>query len=583
MNIDRRLLFLARKVWFYLGLAVMAGLLGALLVILQARFLSQIVAEVFLNGQTLRSVQPLLWILLVIMLVRGLTTYGSGYLASLASIQIKTSLREVLFRHILSLGPAYLQLQESGDLVTTLMQEVEGLDAYFSQYLPQLALAALIPLMILVVVFPMDLITGVVLLLTAPLIPIFMVLIGNTAQAITRRQWTALRRLSAHFLDTLQGLTTLKALNQSAAQADKITRVSENYRKATINVLRVSFISALVLELVGAISTAIVAVEIGLRLLNGGIQFEQAFFILVIAPEFYLPLRQLGMRFHASASGISAANRIFQILAQPVPQELKTGQATSAWTIPPTFRLSFEGVRFSYPQREEAALNGVNFEIPSGQLTALVGPSGSGKSTIAQLLLRFLNPQSGQICLNGQSIQGLPCSDWRSQIAWVPQSPYLYNCSIAENIRLGRSEATFKEIRQAAQQANLDEFIQSLPEGFDTLVGERGARLSGGQAQRLALARAFLRNPALLLMDEPTAHLDPEQEAFLQPAIKRLCQNRTTLLIAHRLATVINANNIIVLDHGRVVESGSHAALLANNGLYAQLVGSYEGSIGASQ
>jgi ATP-binding cassette subfamily C protein CydD len=370
-------------------------------------------------------------------------------------------------------------------------------------------------------------------------------------------------------------LATLKALNQSAAQADKIARVSESYRKATISVLRVTFLSALVLELVGAISTAIVAVEIGLRLLNGGMQFEQAFFILVIAPEFYLPLRQLGLRFHAGASGISAANRIFEILSLPVPPELEAGQTPSGWTMPSTYRLSFEAVSFSYPHRDEPALQAVSFEIESGQVTALVGPSGSGKSTIAQLLLRFLSPQNGQICLNGQPVQTLPSSDWRRQIAWVAQSPYLYNCSISENIRLGRQDATFEEIQQAAKQANLDDFIQSLPEGFETLVGEQGARLSGGQAQRLALARAFLRNPALLVMDEPTAHLDPEQEALLQPAIQRLCRGRTVILIAHRLATVIRADQIIVLDHGRVVESGTHTGLLANNGMYARLIDSY--------
>jgi ATP-binding cassette, subfamily C, bacterial CydD len=575
MKIDRRMLLQARMVWHYLGSAVLVGLIGAVLVILQAQFLSKIIAEVFLNNQTLAGVQTLLWILLVVILMRALTSFGSGYLASLASIKVKSKMRELLFRHLLSLGPAYCQNEQSGDLVTTLMQEVEGLDVYFSQYLPQLALAALIPLLILAVVFPLDLISGIILLVTAPLIPIFMILIGNTVQAMTGRQWTALRRMSAHFLDTLQGLATLKALNQSAAQVDRIARISENYRKATIQVLRVTFLSALVLELVGALSTAIVAVEIGVRLLNGGMQFEQAFFILVIAPEFYMPLRQLGLRFHAGAAGISAANRIFEILSLPVQAETASGQVPSGWTMPSTYLLSFEEVSFSYPQRDEPALQAISFEIKSGQVTALVGASGSGKSTIAQLLLRFLSPNSGQICLNGQPVETLPCSDWRRQIAWVPQSPYLYNCSISENIRLGRQEAAFAEIRQAARLANLDDFILGLPEGYETIVGERGARLSGGQAQRLALARAFLKNPALLVMDEPTAHLDPEQEALLQPAIQRLCQGRGVILIAHRLATVIHADQIIVLDHGRLVEFGTHKALLLNNGMYARLIDSY--------
>jgi len=475
-------------------------------------------------------------------------------------------------------------------LINTAVEGVEALDAYFRQYLPQLALAALVPLTILAFVFPLDFLSGLVLLLTAPLIPIFMILIGNLADALTRRQWTSLSRMSAHFLDVLQGLTTLKLLGRSRDQIQTIARISDHFRQTTLSVLRVAFLSALVLEMVATISTAVVAVEIGLRLLYGRLPFEEAFFVLVLAPEFYLPLRLLGTRFHAGVAGVATARRIFEVLATPprvdgqvqrVPHPLAgiadpEGRAIHSQVQGP---IRFENIHYAYDDGQRPALNGLSFEMLPGQMVALVGPSGAGKSTVAYLLLRFIAPDRGEITVDGIPLESIPLAAWRSQVAWVPQNPYLFHATVAENIRLARPEASLDEVVWAARQAHADRFIQALPQGYDTPVGERGARLSAGQAQRIALARAFLKDAPLLILDEATSNLDPEHEALVQEAVARLTQGRTVLVIAHRLSTVHRADRIVVLEGGRVVEVGTHAALLRRDGLYRRLVRTYSSQV----
>lgn len=579
MNIDPRLMREALHQKWPLLAAVSCGLAGGLLAIAQAQRLSALVTQVFLGGKTLAQVLPMFGALLILFAIRALVTVLGEVTGSLAAARIQSRLREQLYARLLRLGPAYSGGESSGELNAVFQQGVDALEAYFSQYLPQLALAVLLPLAVLAVVFPTDLLSGIVLLVTAPLIPLFMVLIGKASETLTGRQFTALRRMSAYLLDTLQGLTTLKALGQSAARAEQVARVSERYRETTLGVLRVTFLSALVLEMVGTLSTAVVAVQIGLRLLYGRMAFEQAFFILVIAPDFYLPLRQLGLRFHASMSGISAAKRLYQILEQPEPP-LTIAPVTPlpALRLGGADRLAFERVTFQYKGRSQPALEDVNFVLEPGRLHALVGPSGAGKTTAALLLLRFLAPTGGAVTLNGQDIRGFDLEDWRRQTAWVAQRPHLFHGSIADNIALARPDATMDQIRAAARRARLEEFIDSLPDGYDTPVGEMGARLSGGQAQRIALARAFLKDAPLVVLDEPTAHLDPQQEALLEDATHALCLDRTVLIIAHRLPTVQHADQILVLDGSRLVESGTHARLLAANGVYTRLAAAWGGS-----
>lgn len=576
---NKRLLRQAKLAHTPLFLAIGLGTLTGGVIVAQAFFLSRIVNRVFLEDQTLGQVQNLLLLLFGLSLLRAVMTWLSQVTAQRVASVVKNELRQQLTAHLLALGPAYTQGQRSGELATTAVEGVETLDAYFSQYLPQLATAALVPLTILAFVFPLDALSGLVLLLTAPLIPIFMILIGSHTKTLTQRQWTTLSRMSAHFLDVLQGLTTLKLLGRSREQIEVIALISDRFRATTMEVLRFAFLSALTLELLATLSTAVVAVEIGLRLLYGYLVFEQAFFVLILAPEFYLPLRQLGSRFHAATSGVTAAKRIFEILDSPVPLSRVQTEAVAAPITPAApAPIRFHNVFYSYDDGQRPALRGVSFELAPGEKVALVGPSGAGKSTIAHLLLGFIHPTHGHLSLGQQPLNTFEPADWRAGLAWVPQQPYLFHASIADNIRLARPEATLAEVQAAAAQAHADAFIAAMPHGYDTLVGERGARLSGGQAQRIALARAFLKNAPLLILDEATAHLDPAHESQIQAAIERLVVGRTVLFIAHRLNTVVRADKILVLSNGQLVQSGPHQALLAQPGLYQRLLAAYQGA-----
>lgn len=584
---DARLLRAARTERGHLALTVALGAAGGVLTVLQARLLSHVVSGVFLGGRTLSDVRLGLVGLLGLACLRAAALWAGEVTASRVAVRVKSDLRQRLARRLLALGPAYLRGERTGELANTAVEGVEALDAYFSQYLPQLALAALVPATLLAFVLPLDLLSGLVLLFTAPLIPVFMILIGNLADALTRRQWAALSRMSAHFLDVLQGLTTLKLFNRSREQIRVIAQVGARYRETTLGVLRVTFLSALVLELVGTLSTAVVAVQVGLRLLypagalSGGLTFEQAFFVLILAPEFYLPLRTLGTRFHSGIAGVTAARRIFEVLEVGKQgneetrelRDLEEARELGAVTV------TFCDVSYTYPGREAPALNGVSFEIHPGEKVALVGPTGAGKSTIAQLLLGLIRPTSGTVTSLRSGVR-LPASGL--PLAWVPQMPYLFNASVAENIGLGRPDAGRAEIERAARLAHADDFIRALPAGYDTVLGERGARLSGGQAQRIALARAYLVDAPLVIFDEPTANLDPENEALVQASLERLLAGRSALIIAHRLNTVRSADRILVLDAGRIVEQGAHDALMARQGVYAQLVGESQAGTEAS-
>ncbi len=578
MNLDRRLWHQVARARGLLLAAISAGLLAGLLLIAQAYLLSQAISRVFLGSATLDDLAPLLGMFAAVAIGRSLALGGAELAGHHLADRVKMALREQLLAHLVALGPAYVRDERSGELAHTATEGIEALHAYVSEYLPQLALAVLLPLIMLTVVFPLDPLSGIVLLLTAPMIPLLMILIGKAANWQSRRQWTQLSRMSAHLLDVLQGLPTLKIFGRSREQAATIAAVSEQFREATMSVLRVAFLSAFVLEMLATISTAIIAVEIGLRLLYGRLDFDRALFILILAPEYYLPLRQLGARFHAGVSGVTAAARIFAVL-ETRPADCAPSPAITPPPIPtPPFELHFADVHYAYDGGDRPALNGLTLHLPAGQTVALVGPSGAGKSTVAHLLLRFLAPTAGRITVNGRDLCDLPADDWRAQIAWVPQLPYLFDGTVADNIRLGRPDASLEAVVHAAQQAGADGFIRALPDGYDTRIGERGARLSGGQAQRLALARAFLRDVPLVILDEATANLDPETEASILAAMETLRRGRTALVIAHRLHTIRDADQVAVLMDGRVVQYGPPAALSAQPGPYRRLLRAVEGN-----
>ncbi|HEX8996490.1 MAG TPA: thiol reductant ABC exporter subunit CydD [Ktedonobacterales bacterium] len=573
------LLRLARTQRRPLAATVGLATLNGLALIAQAALLARLLDQVFLGRRSLAAVAPALAALLALALVRAALVWAGDMAAQDVSAGVRAPLRARLIDRMLARGPLALASERTGELANTIVGGVESLDAYYSQYLPQAVVAALVPAAILLAVLPVDALSGILLLVTAPLIPIFGALVGSLSSESSREQWSALSGFSAHFLDVLQGLTTLKLFGRSRRQADIIARLGEAYRRATMKTLRVAFLSALTLELVATLSVAVIAVEIGLRLLYGQISFSRALFVLLLAPEFYLPLRALGAKFHAAMSGVTASERIFAALGddpapQPEPQEQPPAPSLPATE--PERRgapaLVFADVRFTYPGADHPALNGVTFDVPVGARVAIVGPSGAGKSTLVSLLLRFAKADAGALLVDGEPLAALDARAWRRRVAWISQQPYLFAASVAENIRMARPEASDDDVRRAALAAQADEFIRALPQGYDTQIGEQGARLSGGQAQRLALARAFLRDAPLLLLDEPTAQLDPQVEAQITEAVSTLARGRTTLVIAHRLSTVVAVDAIVVMDHGRVVDVGAHDALSHRCPLYQRLI-----------
>ncbi|HEY6553662.1 MAG TPA: thiol reductant ABC exporter subunit CydD [Vicinamibacteria bacterium] len=560
-----------RRARFALAAAAGLGLLVVVLAILQAALLSRALDAVFLESQAPEALHSVFVGLVAVALFRAAALFLSEILSQRAAAETKRALRVRLAARLAARGPLWVAGERTGELAQTLTAGVEAMDGFVAQYLPQVVLALTAPVLVITVVFRTDPLSGFVLLVTGPLVPFFMALVGAKTAERSREQWLALQRLGGAFLDTVTGLATLKAFGRADAAVRALGAAGEALRASTMTVLRIAFLSSMVLELLATVGTALVAVSIGLRLLHGRMEFESGLFVLLLTPEFYRPLRGLGAAWHAGMAGREAGKRIAEILdgeeLVPAPRPAPGGSPIST---PP--RVVFEDVRAAYGGGQPNALDGVSFEVPAGQTVALVGPSGSGKTTTANLLLRFLEPTGGRILVDGATLGSLEPADWRSRMAWLPQRPTLFHGSVLDNLRLGRPDATRDEVWAAAEEASARGFIEDLPEGLDTALGESGLRLSAGQARRIALCRAFLRDPAVVILDEPTAEMDPETEEQLLPALRRLREGRTTLLIAHRLPGVADADRIVVLREGRVEEQGSPAVLLREGGRYARLV-----------
>jgi thiol reductant ABC exporter CydD subunit len=561
---------------------VVCALAATALFVGQAALLGLVLDALFLKGNALAPLRAPLGALVLLALGRAPFLYAADTLAQGAAADIKRRLRVRLSRRLVERGPLWVAGERAGEVAHTVVGGVEALNAYYAQYLPQAVLAVLQPLLVLLAVFFADPLSAMVLFVTWPLIPLFMWLIGTRAAAETRRQWLELSRLGAAFLDAVTGLATLKALGRARDAGSALEAAGERLRVATLGVLRVAFLSALVLELLATLGTALLAVEIGLRLLYGRVAFASGLFVLVLTPEFYRPLRALGAAYHAGTAGREAGRRVIEVLCgeapapSPSPIVPPPGPRSRAADRRPAPRIALEDVRADYGAGLPLALDGVSLTLGAGQTLALVGPSGSGKSTVANLVLRFLDPRSGRVLVDGRPLSLESPDEWRARVAWVPQRPWLFHGTVLDNVRFGRPEATREEVEAAARDAEALDFIAELPMGFDTQVGEGGLRLSGGQARRLALARAFLKDAPVLVLDEPTAWLDPETEDRLAATLRRLCAGRTVLLIAHRLRTVAGADRVAILRAGRVEEEGPPGELRARGGAWARLLAAVE-------
>jgi ATP-binding cassette, subfamily C, bacterial CydD len=558
--LDPRLLRYSGAARGYLAVTVVLGLVATGLILIQASLLARLLAGAA-TGTGAPAMYTALVALLAVLRARAAASYGGEVSALRAAAVVKSQLRRRLADHALRLGPSWLARHRSGEVTTLATRGLDGLDAYFARYLPQLVLACLVPFAVLIRVAFADWISAAVIGVTLPLIPVFAILVGLHTKATTQRQWLLLARLGGHFLDVVEGLPTLKLFGRGKPQAEVIGAVTEEYRAVTMSTLRVAFLSGFVLELAAALATALVAVEVGLRLLAGHMSYQTALLVLLLTPEAYLPLRAVGAQFHASTEGAAAARDVFEILDTPAPAI--TDPITSTTQVPvrrvslrdDTIKLS--GVSLAYPGRDHQALSGVNLTVRPGDRITLAGPSGAGKSSLLALLLRFAEPTGGRIEVGGVDLTSIPMADWRRQISWVSQQPYLFTASVADNIALGQPEATPQTIARAAQAAGAAEFIEHLPVGYATEVGERGLRLSSGQRQQIALARAFLRGAPLLLLDEPTAHLDAVSARRLEDAIAALTADRTVIQVTHSQTQTRDIGRLFTLDHGLLHQASS--------------------------
>jgi ATP-binding cassette, subfamily C, bacterial CydD len=549
---DRRLLERAHEARTALAADAILGVLAALLVLAQAVLLADVAARSF-DGASLHAVRGPLLLLGAVVCGRAVAAWGFEVVGRRAAGRILSRLRLDLVEHRLREEPAGLDGAESSELATVAVTGVDALEATFARYLPQIVLAAIVPLAVLALVASIDLTSAGIMLLTLPLVPVFMWLIGRYTENRAQERWQALAILAHHFADVVRGLPTLRAFNRAEAQAEQIDLVSDRYRVATMGTLRVAFLSGTVLELAATIGVALVAVTVGVRLTEGGIGFQAGLTMLVLAPELYLPIRNLAAQFHASADGAAVAGRLLDLSEPRSPARVPTRRRAVPDLRTATVRLEHVTVR--YEGRPQPALAEFDLELVAGETVALVGSSGAGKSTAASVLLRLVEPTAGHVLVDELDVATLSTQAWRRQLAWLPQRPSLLRASVANNVRLSDPAASDEQVRAAAELAGAADFIDALPAGYETLVGDGGRPLSAGQVRRLALARVFLREAPLVILDEPTAHLDLESAGQVAAAIDSYRGRCTLLVISHSSELVARCDRVIQVEAGRTVGS----------------------------
>ena len=561
--LDRRLLDRARAARTVLVADAGLGVAAAVAVLVQAVLLSGVVADAFGGAAPSTLVGPAV-ALAVVVLVRAGLSAGFEATGRWAGTRVMSQLRRELVRHRLRDVPRADDGVAAGELATAAVQGVDLLETYFARYLPQLVLACVVPVLVLVVAAVVDPLSAAIMLVTLPLIPVFMGLIGSATATRTRARWRAMTRLSDHFLDVVRGLPTLRAFNRGAAQADRLAATGEEYRATTMQVLRVSFLSGAVLDLAATLGTALVAVSLGLRLVDGDVALRPALLVLLLTPELYAPLRALGAQYHASADGVAAAERILDLLDETTAVPGGDAEPPRDWEV-----VRLESVRLTYPGRAVPALDGLDLELRRGEVVALVGPTGAGKSTVAALLLGLVAPDAGTVTVDGVDLGSLDLAAWRRQVSWLPQRPTMFRGSVRDAVAMGRPDASDEQVRAAAVAAQVDGTVLEMRHGYATEVGEGGRGLSLGEARRVALARALLRDAPLLVLDEPAAHLDPDTADAVAAAIREAARDRAVLLVEHRPEMAAMADRVVRLEAGRAagpVDAAAAAAQVAAGG-----------------
>ncbi len=576
---------LSKPVKLWVLLTVVLGLSAGLLLVAQMYCLSQVVYLAYIKQASSSVINHYFITLFLLILVRAGLLLLKERVSFQTSSLVRCDLRQRLLRHINTIGPIHAGRLPTGQLVSTVLEQVEGLHDFLVYYLPQMSLAVFIPVAILCFVFPINLTSGFILLICAPLIPFFMALVGMGAASLQQKHFQSLARMSTQFLDALQGLATLKLFGVSKRQTQRIFNSSEAYRERIMSVLRVAFLSSAVLEVFSAAAIALLAIYLGMGFINTGthsqwwsfhhLTLQGALFILLLAPEFFLPLRELGTHYHAKAKAVGAAIEIDKVLSikpSQHPELCSLGENSEFNDKLKSIQVSFNSVSFCYPGRNQAALDQVNLMVTAGEKVAIVGPSGAGKTSLVNGLLKFITPDSGGLLINGIDLATIPESKWYPYVAWMGQAPTIFQGSVRANLLLANPKASDSLLLEAIQFAQLDGFVKSLPEGLNTLLGEQGMGLSGGQKQRLALARVYLKRAPLLLLDEPTASLDQSNEQAIFSSLETFWQDKTVLLLTHRFSFLERMDRVVVIDEGRCVQQGSVDELLQDQqGLFYQL------------
>jgi ATP-binding cassette subfamily C protein CydD len=549
--LDRRLLARARSIRVALGVDVALGLVATGLLIAQAVLVATLVAAAF-DGRPAGESTPLLVVLATVIAVRAALSGATEAIGRRAAGRVMSDLRLALVRSRLSGGAGGQQPEDgggSGEIATAAVGGVDALEIYLARYLPQVVLSVTVPVAVLATALVVDPPSAAIMVITLPVIPVFLALVGSTAGARARERWEALAVLSDHVLDVVRGLPTLRAYNRADAQAGLVAESGERYRRGTMQVLRLSFLSGAVLDLAATLGTALVAVTVGVRLIGGGLTLRAGLIVLLLTPELYAPLRALGSLFHASTDGLAAAGRILDVLGTEQ-------QAPSGGGVPGTWqRVALAGVTVEHPDRGGAVLQDVDLELRRGEVVVLTGPSGAGKSTAAALLLGLRRPDAGSVLVDTRDLVTVDLGAWRRQIGWLPQRPTMFRATVRENIALGDPAASAQRVEAAAELAGVGAVVAELRRGYDTVIGPGGRGLSAGEQRRIALARALLAEPALLVLDEPFAHLDAESAAVVARAIARVAPGRAVLVIDHDPHLLAVAHRTVTLPTAGVAHA----------------------------